>query len=58
MIKTRTYCKNRVKISKNYLVKEKSISNKQVILTKELEDSNSSINLKIEQLIKYYYIYL
>jgi hypothetical protein len=44
--------KNRILNIKEYLVKEKSISQKQIILSNEIETSDSSVNLKIEQ-IKY-----
>ena len=42
--------KNRVLNIKEYLVKEKSINQKQIILSNEIETSNSSVDLKIEQI--------
>jgi hypothetical protein len=45
-----TIAKNRVFNIKNYLVKEKVISSKQIIITNDIEDSNSSITLKIDKI--------
>ena len=42
--------KERILNIKEYLIKEKSINKKQIILSNELITSNSSIDLKIEQL--------
>jgi hypothetical protein len=42
--------KNRILNIKEYLVKEKSINQKQIILSNEIETSDSSVNLKIEQI--------
>ena len=42
--------KNRILHIKDYLIKEKSINIKQIILTEEMITSSSSINLKIEQI--------
>ncbi len=42
--------KNRILNIKEYLVKEKSINQKQIILSNEIETSDSSVDLKIEQI--------
>jgi hypothetical protein len=42
--------KNRILNIKEYLVKEKSINEKQIVLTSDIKTSNSSIDLEIEQI--------
>ena len=42
--------KNRILNIKNYLIKEKAINEKQIVLNDEILTSNSSIDLKIEQI--------
>jgi uncharacterized protein involved in outer membrane biogenesis len=42
-----TIAKNRISNINNYLIKEKGINPKQVVLTNKLENNNSSINLNV-----------
>ena len=50
LVELETIAKNRVSNIKNYLTKEKAINPKQITITNEIETSNASIDLKIDQL--------